>query len=182
MVEFFTRTGDDGYTGLLGEGRVPKYHPRPETVGTIDEASAALGYAKAINKIGFINQIVSQVQRDLYHMMAEISSMPAYSSQFRAIDANRVIWLENQTNQLSEQIEMPKEFILPGDSPEGASFSIARTIVRRAERHVAHLFHNGEIDNIEILKYLNRLSSLCFVLELMENQASGKEKPTLAKG
>jgi len=178
---FFTRQGDDGYTGLLGEGRVPKYHPRPDTVGTIDEASAALGCARAISNSGYVNQIVIQVQRDLYLMMVEISSTPENSSQFRAIASEHVVWLESETNRLSEQVEMPKEFILPGDSPSGAYFSLARTIVRRAERLVARLFHDGDIGNVEILKYLNRLSSLCFVLELLENQASGREKPTLAK-
>ena len=180
-MEFFTRQGDDGYTGLLGEGRVPKYHPRPDTAGTIDEASAALGCARAISSSGYVNQIVIQVQRDLYLMMAEISSTPENFSQFRAITSEHIVWLESETNRLSEQVEMPKEFILPGDSPGGAYFSLARTIVRRAERLVARLFHDGEINNVEILKYLNRLSSLCFVLELLENQASGMEKPTLAK-
>jgi cob(I)alamin adenosyltransferase len=76
---------------------------------------------------------------------------------------------------------MPKEFIVPGDSQAGALLSVARTVIRRAERKVAELIHMGEVDNLELLRYLNRLSSLCFVLELLENQTSGKPNPTLAK-
>jgi cob(I)alamin adenosyltransferase len=76
---------------------------------------------------------------------------------------------------------MPKEFIIPGDTQAGAALDLARTIVRRAERLVAQLLHNLEIENSELLRYLNRLSSLCFVLELFENQAGGKDQPTLAK-
>ena len=76
---------------------------------------------------------------------------------------------------------MPEEFILPGDSTAGAALSLARTVVRRAERRIAQLFHEQEIENLELLRYLNRLSSLCFVLELWENQAVGNSSSTLAK-
>jgi cob(I)alamin adenosyltransferase len=77
---------------------------------------------------------------------------------------------------------MPGEFILAGDSQAGAALALARTIVRRAERQVARLLHHGEIENHELLSYLNRLSSLCFVLELLENCEAGKKIPSLAKG
>jgi cob(I)alamin adenosyltransferase len=92
-----------------------------------------------------------------------------------------VTWLEEQTDRISQFIEIPKEFIVPGDSPAGAAFALARTIVRRAERQTAALVHEGIVENQELLHYLNRLSSLCFVLELFENQAYGKDKPTLAR-
>jgi cob(I)alamin adenosyltransferase len=92
-----------------------------------------------------------------------------------------VFWLEEQTDLLSNQVEMPKGFILPGDSSTGAAFALARTVVRRAERSVVYLYHEQLIENPEILRYLNRLSSLCFVLELYENQAAGVSSPTLAR-
>ncbi|MGW8249300.1 MAG: ATP:cob(I)alamin adenosyltransferase, partial [Anaerolineales bacterium] len=82
---------------------------------------------------------------------------------------------------VAEQVRLPEEFILPGDSQAGALLSLARTVVRRAERRVADLFHAGEIENPDLLRYLNRLSSLCFVLELLENQAAGAQDTTLAK-
>jgi cob(I)alamin adenosyltransferase len=113
--------------------------------------------------------------------MAEIASTPANAARFRKVDAERVLWLEEKTDEISAQIELPKEFIVPGDSAAGAAVSLARTLVRRAERRVAELFHQNLIENRELLRYLNRLSSLCFVLELLENDAAGKGDPTLAK-
>ena len=182
MTRFYTRTGDDGFTGLLGEGRVPKYHPRLEAVGTVDEATAALGIARASCQASSTEPLLLAVQRDLYNIMAEISATHDTAAHFRVIDGQRVAWLEEQTDTLSAGIEIPNDFILPGDSPAGAAIDLARTIVRRAERQVTQLLHSGDIDNPELLRYLNRLSSLCFVLELFENQAWGKSTPTLAKG
>jgi cob(I)alamin adenosyltransferase len=181
MTRFFTGTGDDGFTGILGEGRVPKYHPRPEAVGTIDEATAALGVARATCQADEINSILITVQRDLYNIMAEISATPEMAPSFRVIGEQHVSWLESQADQLSGVVQMPNNFILPGDSPGGAALDMARTIVRRAERLVAQLLHSGEIENPDLLRYLNRLSSLCFVLELLENRAFGNPNPTLAK-
>lgn len=182
MTRFYTRTGDDGYTGLLGEGRVPKYHPRTEAVGAADEASAALGLARAASQIPDLQPLLLDVQRDLYHLMAEVSATQENAPRFRTVIAERVAWLEAETDALSARIEMPKEFILPGDSMAGAAFALARTAVRRAERVMARLYHEGEIENVELLRYLNRLSSLCFVLELTENRQAGKSSPNLAKG
>jgi cob(I)alamin adenosyltransferase len=113
--------------------------------------------------------------------MAEAASTPDNAARFRTIDARRVQWLEEQTDKISAWVEMPKEFILPGDSPAGAALSLARTIIRRAERRIAELLHAGLIKNPELLRYLNRLSSLCFALELLENKAAGNSGPTLAK-
>ena len=96
------------------------------------------------------------------------------------IDASRVTWLEEQTDAISEIVEMPKEFILPGDSLAGAALSLARAIVRRAERRVVELRDEQEVSNLDLQRYLNRLSSLCFVLELLENIAAGHQT-TLAK-
>jgi cob(I)alamin adenosyltransferase len=173
-MSFFTRKGDDGYTGLLGEGRVPKDHPRPEAVGAVDEASSALGLARAACSAPEIAPLVLEVQRHLYLLMAELAATPEEAGKFRAIDAGKVDWLERQIDLVSKQVEVPSEFILPGDSAGGAALDLARTVVRRAERRVAALYHAQEISNPELLNYLNRLSSLCFVLELLENQASGR--------
>lgn len=181
MHTFYTKTGDDGFTGLLGEGRVPKEDPRLEAVGTLDEATAALGLARASCQDAHSAPLLLQVQRDLYGLMAEVAATPENASRFRSIAAEKVTWLEKQADQLSSQVEMPKEFIIPGDSPASAALALARTVVRRAERRVAQLVHAGELENLDVLRYLNRLSSLCFTLELVEIQAAGKTKPTLAK-
>ena len=181
MSRFYTRSGDDGYTGLLGEGRVPKYHPVTEAVGAVDEASAALGLARAACRLEHSRVLILAVQRDLYLLMAETAATPDNAASFRKIEAERVAWLEQQTDELSSQVEMPADFILPGDSPAGAALALARTVVRRAERRLATLLHGGMIENQDLLRYLNRLSSLCFVLELNENRAWGVTKLTLAR-
>ena len=179
-MTFYTSKGDDGTTNLLGEGRVAKYHVRIEAVGTLDEASAALGLARAQCRDPHSNGILLEAQRDLYKLMAEVAATPENAERFRFIDAGRVTWLEEQTDKLSKMVEIPKEFILPGDSVAGAALSLARAIVRRAERRVVELFDAEEVKNPDLQRYLNRLSSLCFVLELLENQAAG-HKTTLAK-
>ena len=181
MTDFYTRQGDDGYTGLLQGGRVPKNHPIPEAVGALDEASAALGVARAACQAKLSADLILAAQRDLYSLMAEVAASPGNAAQFRRVDAEQVAWLENQADILREQVIVPKEFIVPGDSPAGAAIALARTIVRRAERQIAGLVHAKVVENAELLRYLNRLSSLCFILELHENQAWGKAAPTLAR-
>lgn len=180
MTTFYTGKGDDGTTGLLGEGRVSKTHPRMEALGALDESSATLGLARALARDPRCGPLVIELQRDLYKLMAEVAAPPENAAQFHAIDAARVAWLEAQTDALSESVTLPKEFILPGDSVSGAAFSLARTVVRRAERRVVELFNLGDVRNPDLQRYLNRLSSLCFVLELVENEAAGKDT-TLAK-
>jgi len=181
MTRFYTQTGDDGYTGLLGEGRAQKHDPRIETIGVIDEANAALGLARAFCQAPKIPPILLTVQRDLYHIMAEIASTPDNTARFRTISQERTAWLEAQIDDISAQVEIPDEFIVPGDSQAGAVIDLTRTIVRRAERQIAYLFHNKMIENRELMRYMNRLSSLCFALELLENQASGSDQLTLAR-
>lgn len=180
MNKFYTRAGDQGYTGLLGEGRVPKYHPIPEAVGAIDEASAALGLARAASQVERTPALILKVQRDLYAIMSEVAATPENAARFRQIDADRVSWLESQVDSIGEMVELPKDFIMPGDSAAGAACALARTVVRRSERRVARLLHDETVQNVELLRYLNRLSSLCFVLELLENVAAGHSSPTLA--
>ena len=180
MSPFYTRTGDNGSTGLLGEGRLPKYHPRIEALGALDESSAALGLARALCQTPQTKPILMDVQRDLYALMAEIAATPENSERFRTLGPPRIQWLESQVDNLTATIPLPAEFILPGDSLSGAALALARTIVRRAERRVAELLDTGEIQNPILLQYLNRLSSLCFALELLENQSAAHDT-TLAK-
>ncbi|MCX6036451.1 MAG: ATP:cob(I)alamin adenosyltransferase [Chloroflexi bacterium] len=171
MSPFYTRTGDDGSTGLLGEGRLPKYHPRIEALGALDEASAALGLARALCQTPQTKPILMDVQRDLYALMAEIAATPENAERFRTLGPPRIQWLESQADNLSATVPLPAEFILPGDSLSGAALALPRTI---------ELLDTGEIKNPILLQYLNRLSSLCFALELLENQSAGHDT-TLAK-
>lgn len=182
MTKFYTRTGDDGTTGLLGEGRARKDAPRLEAVGAVDEANAALGIARAASRVPLSSEIILAVQRDLYGLMAEVAATPENAAKFQSIGVDRVTWLEDQIALIESQVEPTREFIVPGDTPAGAALDLARAIVRRAERRVTGLHLDGELANPDLQRYLNRLSSLCFVLELLENQNGGAAKPTLAKG
>ncbi len=180
-AQLYTRTGDDGYTNLLGEGRVAKYMPQPEAYGTVDEASAAMGVARAVAASDLTRGILLSAQRDLYRLMSELAASPQAAARFRAIDAGRVRWVEEQIEAVTALVSLPREFIVPGDSVPGAYLDLARAIVRRAERVVTHLLHDGLVENVELGRYLNRLSSLLFALELHENALAGAAAPTLAK-
>jgi len=181
MTRFYTKTGDDGYTSLLGKGRAPKYDDRIETVGEIDEANAAIALARTLSLAPQTSPILTEVQKDLYRVMSEVSAMPDDAPRFRKINDEQVSWLEIQIDAISSKVVIPAEFIIPGDSKAGAAIDLARTIVRRAERHLARLIHLKKIENHELLRYMNRLSSLCFVLELLENQAAGSNHTSLVK-
>lgn len=180
-MSFYTRSGDDGYTGLLGDERVPKYHIRPQVYGTLDEASAALGLARAICTSDEMQDVLRQVQRDLYHMMAEIAATPQAAHRFTVISESHVKQLESKIESFGERVETLKDFMLGGDTTASAALNLARTIVRRAERLLVKLFHDDKMDNPYLLPYLNRLSSLCFVLMLWEIKQAGIDQPTLAK-
>lgn len=181
MPSFYSGQGDDGYTNLLGEGRVPKYDPRPETFGTVDEASAALGLARALAKTEDGRRLTMELQRDLYHVMSELAATDGNAVLFTTVDRPRLEWLEANIERIGKVVSMPKDFVLGGDSSAGSAFDLARTVIRRAERLVARLAHEGVLTNSVVLPYLNRLSSLCFLLSLLETHAAGIERPSLAK-
>jgi cob(I)alamin adenosyltransferase len=176
---FYTRKGDTGYTDLLGD-RVPKYHSRPETYGSIDEATSFLGIARATATTERTKEIILQVQRDLYLMMAELAFAPDLEQHKYEMTQQHVDWLEKETDQLSEEVELPPHFIIPGDTLPGAALDAARGVIRRAERIAVRLFHEKEIQNEELIAYLNRLSSLLFILARFEDHAAGIT-PTRAK-
>lgn len=179
--QFYSRRGDDGTTGLLGPERVPKYDLRPEAYGTVDEAQAVLGLARATGCTSGTADILLEVQRTLHPMMAELASAGSDHSAFAgSITAADVGQLESHIAEYEDRVEMPKEFIVPGDSPQGAALHLGRTVVRRAERLAVRLAHEGFLGNAHVHGYLNRLSSLLFVLALYEDQQATKRGPTLA--
>jgi len=165
---------------MLGNHRIPKSYDRIETLGDLDEASAALGLARALCQAPQTGILLVEVQRDLYLIMTEIATSSEQTELFKTLDQSRIAWLDSEIESVSSSIAIPSDFIVPGDSLPGAAMDIARTVVRRAERRVADLLARNEIRNRTPLEYLNRLSSLCFALELAENRFSGHET-TLAK-
>ncbi len=178
--KLYTARGDDGYTGLLGQGRVPKYDPRPEAYGTLDEASSAMGLARATIKSERNKSVLLQSQRHLYCIMAELASTPETADKFRCLSEQDIEWLESQIDTIAAEIMLPHDFIVPGDSLPGATLDVARTVVRRAERLVVKLIHEGVVENRQIGRYLNRLSSLLFVMARHEDALAGVGQVTLA--
>jgi cob(I)alamin adenosyltransferase len=177
----YTRAGDQGYTSLLGKERVPKYDLRPDAYGQVDEAQAALGVCRAgpLSQRG--RDLLVPIERDLYHMMAELATAPGVTLRLPAVSTERVSWLEQVTDELTQSTGPFTGFVLPGDSQAGALVHVARATVRRAERAVARLVHEKDLHNGEVLRYLNRLSSFLFALARHEDMHAGVEHPTFAK-
>ena len=178
-MRLYTAKGDAGSTDLLG-ARVEKDDPRIEMIGQLDETSSSLDLARSLSARRIANELVIEVQRDLYRIMAELAFTPEIRPETYSFGAERVERIGALTDELSEQIELPRQFIVPGETVSGAAFDVARTVVRRAERHAASLHRQGYLENPEILRYLNRLSSLLFILARAEDAESG-ESPLRAK-
>ncbi|MCB1820242.1 MAG: cob(I)yrinic acid a,c-diamide adenosyltransferase [Candidatus Competibacteraceae bacterium] len=178
---WYTARGDDGTTGLLGAGRVPKYHPQPEAFGAVDEAGSMIGYARALVEDDEINDLLVQVQRHCYDLMAELAATPDAQAKFRRIDTEQVNWLAEVTDRFGQQVAMPREFVVPGDTQADAALDMARTVVRRAERRVSQLLVEKMIENPALVGYLNRLSSLLFVLGRYMVAKTGQDTMTFAK-
>ena len=167
----FSTKGDKGETSLLGGQRVPKYDARPDTYGTLDEASSALGVARATTRNRKIKDVILGVQKDLLIMGAELSTLTDDVQMLtRRIGEADVHRLEGFIDELQNEVQLKNEFIYPGETPVSAQIDVGRTIVRRAERKAARLKADGQIDNEDIHKYLNRLADMLFVLARYEEQ------------
>ena len=179
--KWYTAKGDDGYTGVIGGARVPKYDKRTEAFGTVDEASSALGLARAVSRDDQLGALILTIQRDLHKLMADLATTPEASSSAPArLASERLTWLDRTVDELGAGIALPPEFIVPGDSHAGAALDLARAVVRRAERQVAQLTHAGGLRSDLPLVYLNRLSSLLFLMARAADRAAGVERFTLA--
>ncbi len=165
----FSGKGDAGYTGLLGGGeRVPKYNLRIEALGDLDEASSALGVARAASQSQAVRDAIYAAQQQLYTLMAEVA-MPGEELDAKyKVTAAQVDAVEALIDKLQEEVKLPNKFIIPGETLASAHLDLARTVVRRAERSAVRLAHEGLLDNEHLLAYLNRLSSLIFVLARYE--------------
>lgn len=172
MPRIYTKTGDDGTTGLLYGGRVGKDDIRTEAYGTSDEAVAALGMARAQTGDAVLADLILRLQRELFVLGAELATGEGAwdkltPGQTRVDDA-MVAALEGLIDEYVEKAPMPKEFVIPGESPAGAALDLARAIVRRCEREVTTMTAEGLLPDAECLRYLNRLSDLLFVLARYE--------------
>ena len=173
MGSFYTRKGDAGNTGFLGEGRISKNSLRIEALGSVDEANASLGYARSIAIGKKTKEMLLEIQKQLYFLMSEISASPEVSDRFDKIGDDDIFWLEERIQEIESLIDLKREFIIPGENPSSGALSLARAIVRRAERRTIALYEAEEIKKSVLISYLNRLSSLIFVLEVYEAGLSG---------
>jgi len=173
MAIKFSKKGDRGFTSLLSGQRVSKSGPRPEAYGTLDEASSALGMARAWAKRPRTKEIILSIQKELLILGAELATGPRDAPksiyQIRSQNVNR---LEQFIEGLQKEVALKKEFVHPGDSPAGAAIDLARTIIRRGERRAVGLVHQKKVRNPEVLRYLNRLADLLFVLARYEDSPS----------
>jgi len=166
--------GDDGTTGLLGGGRAPKDDLRIEAYGTVDEASSAIGLAKALTSDDRVREIAEQLQQGLYRLGAELATNPADPGKFVTTSEADVAELDGLLAELEGEVEMPSGFILPGSTPASGALDLARTVARRAERRCVTLIREGELANPQARRYLNRLSLLLFVLGRFEEAQAGQ--------
>ena len=159
LSRIYTRTGDDGTTGLGDGTRVPKDSVRVEAYGTVDELNSAIGVLLALPGLPqAVTARLTEVQHELFDMGGELC-IPGH----RAITAEHVTRLEESLDQFNDALPPLKEFILPGGGPAAAACHLARTIARRAERRVCTLARAQSVSP-EVAKYLNRLSDLLFVV------------------
>ncbi|HEU20219.1 MAG TPA: cob(I)yrinic acid a,c-diamide adenosyltransferase [Deltaproteobacteria bacterium] len=169
----FSKKGDMGETSLLGGQRVPKFDPRPETYGVLDEASSAMGVARAMTGNQKIKAILLSVQKDLLIIGAELSTLNEdYGKLIHTISDKDADRLERVIDDLQKDFEMKREFVYPGETVVSAQIDVARTIIRRAERKAALLKKEGIIRNETINQYLNRCADMLFTLARYE-EATG---------
>jgi cob(I)alamin adenosyltransferase len=160
-MTLYTGRGDDGTTGLLYGGRVPKNTVLPRACGAVDEAQAAIGVARALcPRDSDLDQQLIHVCRDLWVLMAELATLPEHRDRLvdghTRVTAEMVVALQATVDQVGTRFEVPREFVVPGQTPLAAQLDMARTVVRRAERESLPAVEEGS----HVLPYLNRLSSL----------------------
>jgi len=173
MAIKFSKKGDRGFTSLLGGKRVSKSGPRPEAYGTVDEASSALGMARAWAQRPGTREIILSIQKELVILGAELATESQDAPKFRyQVRSQNVDRLEQLMKELQKQVTLKKEFVYPGNSPAGAAIDLARTIIRRGERRAVGLLRQKKVHNPEVLRYLNRLADLLFVLARYEDDSS----------
>jgi cob(I)alamin adenosyltransferase len=173
MARIYTKTGDDGETGLFGGSRVPKDDVRVTAYGEVDELNAAVGFAASLEPESLDAAFLETIQRDLFTIGAELAKAP---SEPRIGDP-QIGMLEHMIDGHEAKLEPLKNFILPGGTPKAAAFHLARTVCRRAERAVVSLAREQKISP-SIVKYLNRLSDLLFVLARATNAQAGRPDVT----
>jgi len=171
-MRLFTGKGDQGMTDLLGD-RVGKNDPRIALIGDLDEVTSHLGFGRAVAASPRSGEWLIEIQRDLYKIMAELAFTDELRPAGYVLSEDRVARLEELTDALTAEVDLPPHFVLPGDTVAGAALDVARAVARRAERSAVTLANEGHLNNPQVLRYLNRLSSFLFLLARFEDHEAG---------
>lgn len=171
-MKIYTKTGDDGETGLFGGPRVRKDHPRIESYGTVDELNALLGLVRCGPLPRDIDELLARIQNELFDLGAELASPEPARMGTAKLGPQQVAALELAIDRYEADLPPLKQFILPGGTTTAAELHLARTVCRRAERRLTALMALEGVSH-ELLVYLNRLGDLLFVLARTVNQAAG---------
>ncbi|MQG33372.1 MAG: cob(I)yrinic acid a,c-diamide adenosyltransferase [SAR202 cluster bacterium] len=178
----YTKFGDAGETSLLYGGRVSKNSPNTEAYGITDEAVSAMGMARAFTSDQRVNDLLRELQRELFTIAAELATDPdkyeLFQQHFQPVTEEMVAHLEEAIDTLEQDFTMPTVFILPGGSPASAAIDLARCIIRTAERRVVAMAEQDLLTNGLIMTYLNRLGDLLFVLARYEDRELPIERAT----
>jgi cob(I)alamin adenosyltransferase len=173
-----TRTGDGGDTGLLYGGRVSKADPRTEAYGSIDEAISALGAARAVVVDRARHAIILRIQSELFTVGAELATdateVQNLEKHFLVVSPEFTARVEKEIDDLESTVQLPDAFVIPGGTPSGAALDVARTVLRRAERRIVALRTSNIAVSSELLRYVNRLSDLVFMLARAEEGSAIK--------
>jgi cob(I)alamin adenosyltransferase len=173
-----TRRGDGGYTSLWGGDEVPKYDARVEATGILDEACSMVGQARTMTSHAEVRKEALRLQNDLYRLMSELSAGTAHAGEF-AVGPENVTDIEARIVAVRDASDLPEMFTISA-TPTSAVFDVARTVIRRAERGVARMLHEGLIQNAEAVRFLNRASDLAFVLARYEEKLDGVPYQTIS--
>jgi cob(I)alamin adenosyltransferase len=172
-MKIYTRTGDDGTTGLLGKARVPKHDARVEAYGSVDELNSVLGVAHAHDPSRFFDELIPSLQTKLFQVGAELATVDAAMlAKLERIGDPEIAGLEREIDRLEADLAPLTRFVLPGGTPAAAALHHARTVCRRAERRVTALAASETVAPA-LVRWLNRLADLLFVMARWANHRAG---------
>ncbi len=175
-MKIYTRSGDEGETGLFGGGRVPKDHARVSAYGDVDELNSAIGVVRATAPVELFDALLESVQRDLFaiggHLATPEPERVTRTLEKAAVSAERVAEFERAIDEADRELAPLRAFVLPAGTPKAAALHLARTVCRRAERSVVRLAREAEVQQLFVV-YLNRLSDLLFTLARLANHRAG---------
>ena len=176
-MKIYTKFGDTGETALYGGTRLAKDDPQFEAIGTVDELNAYIGYAQTLINDPELSELIARIQNHLFDVGADLATPATHTkaSEMR-ISGDFTTEMEATIDALSEELPPLRNFILPGGCSAGAILHIARVVCRRSERCVVRLAHQTDV-NTEILRSLNRLSDLLFVLARVVNHRANTPEP-----